>query len=68
MQANGRMRITALLIDAFRDEHVWAHRYERAAQDVLATQEEVAAAIVRDLTARLAAQDEGDAPISRTGR
>ena len=66
-QANGRMWITALLIDAFRDEHVWAHRYERATQDVLATQEEVAAAIVRDLTAKLA-QEEGDAPISRTGR
>jgi TolB-like protein len=66
-QANGRMRITALLIDAFRDEPVWTHRYERSAQDVLATQEEVAAAIVRDLTAELA-QDEGDAPISRTKR
>jgi TolB-like protein len=66
-QANGRMRITALLIDAFRDEPVWTHRYERSAQDVLATQGEVAAAIVRDLTAELA-QDEGDAPISRTKR
>ena len=66
-QANGRMRITALLIDAFRDEPVWTHRYERSAQDVLATQEEVAAAIVRDLAAELA-QDEGDAPISRTKR
>jgi TolB-like protein len=60
-QANGRMRITARLIDAFRDEHVWARRYERAAQDVFATQEELAAAIVRDLTAELA-QDEGYTP------
>lgn len=39
-QSNGRMRITTLLIDAFRDEPVWACRYERAAQDVFATQEE----------------------------
>jgi len=61
MQANGRMRVTALLIDAFRDEPVWARRYEGAAQDVFATQEEVATAIVRDLTAELA-QDEGDTP------
>lgn len=61
------MRITTLLIDAFRDELVWAHRYERAAQDVFATQEEVATAIVRDLTAELA-QDEGDTPIRTTGR
>jgi TolB-like protein len=66
-QSNGRMRITALLIDAFRDEPVWARRYERAAQDVFATQEEVATAIVRDLTAELA-QDEGDASIPTTGR
>ncbi len=60
-QSNGRMRITALLIDAFRDEPVWARRYERAAQDMFATQEEVATAIVRDLTAELA-QDEGYTP------
>jgi TolB-like protein len=60
------MRITARLIDAFRDEHVWAHRYERAAQDVFAAQEELAAAIVRDLTAELA-QDEGYTPIPTTG-
>jgi adenylate cyclase len=66
-QANGRMRVTAQLIDASRDEHVWAHLYERPAQNVLATQEEVAAAIVRDLTAELA-QDEGDLAIRTTER
>jgi TolB-like protein len=61
------MRITVRLIDAFRDEHVWARRYERAAQDVFATQEEVVAAIVRDLTAELA-EDEGYAPFPTAGR
>lgn len=66
-QANGRMRITAQLIDALRDEHVWAHRYEGSAQNVFATQEQIAAGIIRDVTAELA-QDEGDPPFPGTER
>jgi TolB-like protein len=66
MQSGDRVRITAQLIDAARDEHVWAGRYERRAGDVLGVQEDVAAAIVRELAATLAA--EGDTPLPTSGR
>ena len=39
------VRVTAQLIDANRDEHVWADSYERPARHVLAVQSEVSAAI-----------------------
>lgn len=37
-----RVRITAQLIDAQTDEHVWSHSYDRAYEDVMSLQEEVA--------------------------
>jgi TolB-like protein len=42
-----RVRIIAQLIDAKRDEHMWAESYDRKLNDVLATQAEVAIAIAR---------------------
>jgi TolB-like protein len=42
-----RVRIIAQLIDARRDEHVWAESYDRSLSDVLTTQAEVATAIAR---------------------
>jgi TolB-like protein len=40
-----RVRITAQLIDARSQSHVWVEQYERDAQDILALQREVAAAV-----------------------
>src|SRR5208282_1633336 len=37
-----KVRITAQLIDAPADKHLWAQSYERDARDVLALQDEVA--------------------------
>jgi TolB-like protein/DNA-binding winged helix-turn-helix (wHTH) protein/Tfp pilus assembly protein PilF len=45
----GRVRITAQLIDASKDRHLWAHSYERDLKDVLALQDEIA----RDITEQI---------------
>jgi len=44
-----RVRITAQLIDAANDSHLWAESYERPTKDVLALQAEVASAIARQI-------------------
>ena len=45
LRAGGRVRITAQLIHAPTDRHLWAKSYERELRDVLALQAEVARAI-----------------------
>jgi TolB-like protein len=45
-----RIRVTAQLIDAARDEHIWARTYDRRSRDVLSLQSEVAAAIVGEVS------------------
>jgi TolB-like protein/class 3 adenylate cyclase len=53
-RAGDRIRVTAQLIDAPSDEHVWAKSYDRAVKDVFALQDEIsatiAASLVDDLT------------------
>jgi TolB-like protein/DNA-binding winged helix-turn-helix (wHTH) protein/Flp pilus assembly protein TadD len=49
MRSGGRVRITAQLIDARTDRHLWAESYERDLQDVLALQAEVARAIAAEI-------------------
>lgn len=44
-----RVRVTAQLIHAARDEHLWAHNYERRVRDVLSLQGEVARAIAQEV-------------------
>lgn len=44
-----RMRITAQLIDAATDRHIWAESYERDLGDAFALQENVASAIAREV-------------------
>ena len=41
--------MTAQLIDAASDRHVWARTYDRPARDVLAVQADIAVAIARDV-------------------
>jgi adenylate cyclase len=48
-----RVRITAQLIDAPADKHLWARSYERNSRDVLALQDEVALAIARQINIEL---------------
>jgi TolB-like protein/DNA-binding winged helix-turn-helix (wHTH) protein/Flp pilus assembly protein TadD len=53
LPAQGVVRITAQLLDARTDRHLWAQSYERNAQDLLATQDEVAQDIVQEIAAKL---------------
>jgi TolB-like protein/class 3 adenylate cyclase len=53
-RAGDRIRVTAQLIDATTDQHVWAQAYERPIADLFALQDEIsstiAASLVGDLT------------------
>jgi serine/threonine protein kinase/Tfp pilus assembly protein PilF len=49
MRADGRVRITAQLIEARTDRHLWANSYSRDLRDILALQSEVAGAIAREI-------------------
>jgi len=52
-RSKDRVRITAQLIDAASDRHLWADSYDRSAQDVLSLQSEVARAIAGQVRARV---------------
>ena len=45
-KAGNRVRITAQLIDALSDHHVWAERYDRELEDIFAVQDEITQNIV----------------------
>jgi TolB-like protein/Flp pilus assembly protein TadD len=52
-RSENRVRITAQLIDAQTDRHLWAKSYERELKDVLALQDEVARDIATEIRVRL---------------
>ena len=54
VQADGFVRITAQLIEASTDEHLWALRFDRPVGDVLGLEAEVATAIARHVGLTLA--------------
>lgn len=45
----GRVRVSSQLIDASKDEHVWAASYDRGFQDALSLQAGLASVIARDV-------------------
>jgi adenylate cyclase len=51
-----RVRITAQLIEAKADRHLWAKTYERASRDVLALQDDVARDIADEISLKLSDQ------------
>lgn len=53
-KAGTRLRITAQLIDAATDTHLWSETYDRELDDVFAVQDEISAAIVAELGTLLA--------------
>ena len=57
-QAGQRVRITAQLIDAATDEHLWADRYDRDLEDIFAIQTDVAERIVEALRVRLTPKEQ----------
>jgi TolB-like protein/predicted Zn-dependent protease len=52
-----RVRITAQLIDAATNNHIWAERYERGLADVFAVQDEITEAIVAAIEPQLYAAE-----------
>jgi adenylate cyclase len=61
-----KVRITAQLIDAAADQHLWAKSYERESRDVLALQDEVALAIAREINVELTPREQARFANSRT--
>ena len=51
VQADGRIRLTARLVDTDRDMHVWGGNYERPVRDILKMEDEIANSVVREVTA-----------------
>ena len=54
-KSGNRVRITAQLIDAVNDRHLWSETYDRELDDIFAIQDEIANAIVAALRGRLGA-------------
>ncbi|HEY6183512.1 MAG TPA: winged helix-turn-helix domain-containing protein [Terriglobales bacterium] len=66
-RAGGRVRITAQLIQAAQQTHVWAETYERPLNDVLSIQREIAEKITGALSIELlpaATASDADRPIN----
>ena len=66
LRAGRRVRITAQLIDAREESHLWAETYERDLRHILALQADVAQAIAREVRVKLAPVDQArfsDLPI-----
>jgi TolB-like protein len=57
IRSGGRVRVTAELIDARRDQNLWANNYERNTTDVLAVQSEVVQAIAGEIRAAVTPQE-----------
>jgi TolB-like protein/Tfp pilus assembly protein PilF len=57
LRAGDRVRVTAELIEAATDRHLWAENYERDLKDVVTLQGEVARSIAREVRAKLTPQE-----------
>ncbi|MCJ7503020.1 MAG: hypothetical protein MUP80_08170, partial [Acidobacteriia bacterium] len=58
LRSGDRVRVTAQLIGAVPERHLWARSYERDLRDVLALQGEVAQAIAHEVQVKLTPQEE----------
>ncbi len=56
-KSGNQVRITAQLIDAANDRHLWSETFDRELTDIFAIQEEIATAIVTALRVRLDGTD-----------
>ncbi|HXE91194.1 MAG TPA: protein kinase [Terriglobales bacterium] len=57
-RSGGRVRISAQLIEAQTDRHLWARSYERQLSDVLTLQEELARSIAGEIRVKLTPQEQ----------
>ncbi len=61
-----KVRITAQLIQAATDQHLWAKPYERDMRDILALQDEVARAIAAEIRIQVTPQEQARLARTRT--
>jgi len=66
LRSGDRIRITAQLIQAATDQHLWAQTYERDARDVLRLQADVARDVAHQVRAVLTPQQEARLDAART--
>ncbi len=67
-RAGNRVRVTAQLIDAVADAHLWADRYDRELDDIFAVQDEVTLAIVTAIEPTLGSAERERASRVPTGK
>jgi TolB-like protein len=65
-QADGLFRVIVRLVDTERDEQVWASRYDRPVRNMFKMQDEIAAALARDLRAAIFDREDGIVPTTWT--
>jgi serine/threonine protein kinase/tetratricopeptide (TPR) repeat protein len=58
LSSGQRVRVTAQLIEAKTDRHIWNNSYERDFRDILTLQNEIAKAIAQEIQIRLTPQEE----------
>ena len=58
LREGDRVRVSVQLIDAASDRHLWAETYERAVDDVLGLQADVARSVALAVQVKLTSQDE----------
>ena len=58
-KAAGQVRITAQLIDATADRHLWSERYDRPLTDIFALQDEIVQQIVTTLKLQITLREQG---------
>jgi len=58
VRSGNRVRISAQLIRAATDQHLWAEAYDRDLHDVLLVQEEIARSIAREVQIQLTPQEQ----------
>lgn len=58
--AGNRVRITAQLINATNDFHIWSQTYDREIADIFAVEDEISHTITHELTGRLLPTKEAD--------
>jgi TolB-like protein/class 3 adenylate cyclase len=66
MRAGNRVRITAQLIDADTDAHLWAERYDGTMEEILDLQSDVALAIAKQVNVALTPEEAAPLKQSRT--
>jgi TolB-like protein/DNA-binding winged helix-turn-helix (wHTH) protein/Flp pilus assembly protein TadD len=65
-RSGNRVRVTAQLVRAADDKHLWAETYERDFRDILALQDDVASAIAKQVESRLGGPQPQPLPKAQT--